>query len=246
MNKSEKKDKFNILIVDDMDINLEFTRSLLEEFDKYEAVTCLSGFEALDILKEDKENDFDLILLDIKMPDMDGFETCKKIRELGKTLPVIFISGLNESENLAKGFDAGGNDYIKKPYRIFELIARIDSQLKLYSLAKLQERMKSLEMYNALVVSTNHNLRQPLTIIAGNLELLMMKEGDNLDKISKRFLQIADESVDEAVKILDKIKYNNNPTFENYTKNLKMVKLLESMIDDSNLSFEDDWANPDI
>lgn len=108
-------------------------------------------------------------------------------------------------------------------------------------MAKLQERMKSLEMYNALVVATNHNLRQPLTIIAGNIELFMMKEGNNLDDVSKRFIDRVDESVDIAVQILDRFKYNKNPTFESYTKNLKMVKLLENMVEDSEVSFDDGW-----
>jgi len=210
--------------------------------DKYTVTTCSSGVRAIEILKDDSlETKIELILLDIKMPVMDGIETCKKIRKMGVEIPIIFFSGLDDSENMVKGFKAGGNDYVKKPFQLFELVARIDSQLKLHEMAKLQERMKSLEMYNALVVATNHNLRQPLSIIAGNIELFMMKEGNNLDDVSKRFIDRVDESVDLAVKILDKFKYNNNPTFENYTKNLKMVKLLENMVEDSGVSFDDGW-----
>ena len=74
----------------------------------------------------------------------------------------------------------------------------------------------------------------------------MMKEERKLDPESIRFLKRASESVDKAVKILDKFKYNKNPTFETYTDNLKMVKLMESMVDDSEASFGDDWKNPDF
>ena len=242
---SEKIEEFhNILIVDDIEINILVARNLLEDIGKYVVTTCMSGEEAIEIIKKDKDNKLDLILLDITMPTMDGFETCEKIRDLGNNIPIIFLSGNDESESLAKGFEVGGNDYIKKPFKIFELIARIDSQIKLSHLAKLQEKMKSLEMYNALVVSTNHNLRQPLTIIAGNIELFLMKEENNIDENSKKFLERATQSVEDAVKILDKLKYNKNPTFENYTDNLKMVKLIESLVEDSETSFDTDWTDP--
>ena len=245
-NKNSKKPikKHNVLVVDDIETNLDLIEKLLVTIDKYLVTTCLNGFKAIEILNETKEDPnkkIDLIILDIKMPVMNGFETCKKIRELDFTIPIIFLSGLDEADNIVQGFEAGGNDYIKKPFELFQLVARIDSQLKLHSLAKLQEKMRSLEMYNALVVATNHNLRQPLTIIAGNIELFMMKEEKNLDDTSKKFIKRVNESVDLAVDILDKFKYNKNPTFENYTKNLKMVKLLENMVEDKEVSFDDGW-----
>ena len=71
-----------------------------------------------------------------------------------------------------------------------------------------------------------------------------MKEESNIDHESKKFLERATQSVEDAVNILDKFKYNKNPTFETYTDNLKMVKLIESIVEDNKTSFDNGWRDP--
>lgn len=121
---------FHILIVDDEPVN----RLVLDGFLKiknYRITECCSGSDALDVLS--RENDISLVLLDVMMPKMTGFETCKKIREryTARELPVIFLTGKNLREDLEAGFIAGGNDFLTKPVSREELLLRVGTHLKL-------------------------------------------------------------------------------------------------------------------
>ena len=114
-----------IMIVDDEAINL---RVLKNHLSSYSTSTCVSGQEALDKISVEKP---DLVLLDVMMPEMDGFAVCQKLRErYSQTdLPIIFVTAKNRIRDLHKGFEAGGNDYISKPFFKDELLARVELQL---------------------------------------------------------------------------------------------------------------------
>jgi len=116
-----------ILIVDDTIANLDILSELLCEYDIVEAT---SGEEALGIANEDE---IDLILLDIMMPDMDGFEVCEKLKENPKTkdIPVIFITAKTDETSIVKAYDIGGADYITKPFLPKELFSRIKKELQI-------------------------------------------------------------------------------------------------------------------
>ncbi|MGC9526418.1 MAG: PAS domain S-box protein [Limnospira sp.] len=124
----------NVLVVDDTPANLRvLTRMLARR--GYAVQVANSGYLALELARSHPP---DLILLDIMMPDLDGYEVCDRLkadRETGD-IPVIFVSVLNESLNKAKAFSVGGADYITKPFEIVEVIARIEHQLKLRSLQR--------------------------------------------------------------------------------------------------------------
>ena len=129
-----------ILIVDDVPENLQLLSGMLTS-KGYKVRPVLSGKLALKLAHS---NPPDLILLDITMPEMNGYEVCaqlKACREL-KDIPVIFISGLAETEDKVKAFEAGGVDYVTKPFKIQEVLARVDSHLRLRFL------QKELEHYN--------------------------------------------------------------------------------------------------
>lgn len=139
-----KAESPTILIVDDNPNNLQVLGKLLNE-KKYKIEFTVDGQSALDWISEKQ---FDLILLDINMPGMSGYEVCRQIRtnrEYDK-LPIIFVSAENDKEAILKGFEMGGQDYITKPFDSRELIVRVNTHLSLKnSLGKLDCLNKHLE-----------------------------------------------------------------------------------------------------
>jgi len=119
--------KQTILIVDDIKENLDVLVGLLN---KYDLIPSLDGKTALKILKDES---IDLILLDIMMPVMDGFEVCTRIKQNPKThnIPIIFLTGKNSQEDIQKGFELGAVDYISKPFEPNELLIRVKTHLEL-------------------------------------------------------------------------------------------------------------------
>ncbi|OBV40976.1 PAS domain S-box-containing protein/diguanylate cyclase (GGDEF) domain-containing protein [Janthinobacterium psychrotolerans] len=126
-----------ILIVDDAPANLELLRKLMSE-QGYQVYVALSGERALAIAERAQP---DLILLDVVMPDMDGFETCHQLKQnpLTRRIPVIFMSARTGTDDVVAGFDIGAVDYIGKPLRMPEVCARVRAQLQMRSNSNTQE-----------------------------------------------------------------------------------------------------------
>ncbi len=122
------KNKLTILAVDDEKINLNILIELLGN--DYEVSVALNGEKALKLIEK---KDIDLILLDIMMPGMDGYEVCQILKSKSKTkdIPILFITAKTDDESIVKGFEVGGIDYISKPFRPIELQARVKTHLKL-------------------------------------------------------------------------------------------------------------------
>jgi PleD family two-component response regulator len=122
-----KKNK--ILIVDDNMNNVQVLAGILEN-NGFDLEFALNGPDALQWLEDEH---FDLVLLDIMMPVMDGFEVCRIIRDKEKTheIPIIFLTAKTDRESLMRGFKCGGNDYLSKPYDQGELLARVNTHLEL-------------------------------------------------------------------------------------------------------------------
>jgi putative two-component system response regulator len=129
-----------VLVVDDLPMNLELLEAILIR-QSYEVLMANSGMAALEILAR---TDVDLILLDVMMPEMDGFETCRRIKSLAATrmVPVILLTGLNDQESRLKGIDAGADDFISKPPSVPELIARTKSLIRI---RQLNRNLASIE-----------------------------------------------------------------------------------------------------
>src|SRR5689334_13948607 len=126
--------KVNILVVDDTLENLRLLVDILEE-QGYEVRPAPNGKLALSGAQGLPP---DLILLDIMMPDMDGYQVCSKLKadERTKNIPVIFISAVNEIIDKVKAFEVGGVDYITKPFQVEEVLARVETHLALQGLQK--------------------------------------------------------------------------------------------------------------
>ncbi len=124
-----RKHKPLILAVDDKPHNLQFLGKLLSD-SGYEVGMAQDGQQALNFVKKSRP---DLILLDIMMPDMDGFEVCKKLKAdfSVQHIPVIFLTAKSDSNEVVRGFEVGGSDYVTKPFNSPELLARIKTQVEL-------------------------------------------------------------------------------------------------------------------
>jgi PAS domain S-box-containing protein len=122
----------NILIVDDTPDNLRLLADMLKRR-KYKVRPAPSGAHALTSVKKEIP---DLILLDILMPELDGYEVCRQLKadESTRDVPVIFLSALSEVEDKVKGFEAGGVDFITKPFQLEEVIVRVETHLKIHNL----------------------------------------------------------------------------------------------------------------
>ncbi|MEM9483251.1 MAG: response regulator [Cyanobacteria bacterium P01_F01_bin.116] len=146
----------NILLVDDQPQNLRLLSDLLEE-QGYEVQQAINGTVALQAVSLEQP---DLILLDIHMPDMDGYTVCQQLKANPSTqdIPIIFVSALDEAWDKVKAFSAGGSDYISKPFKVVEVLARVENQLKVQQLqrqlqtqnAQLQQAIQELQRLAAL------------------------------------------------------------------------------------------------
>ncbi|MEA2092344.1 MAG: response regulator [Campylobacterota bacterium] len=130
--------KYKVLIVDDVDENLKLVATILNKVG-YITKTAKDGLSALRLVKE---SSYDLILLDIMMPIMDGLETCRylKVEPESASIPVIFLTASNDRSTLIKAYNVGGVDYIKKPFFKEELLARVNLHLELKDYEKNLER----------------------------------------------------------------------------------------------------------
>jgi Osmosensitive K+ channel histidine kinase len=175
-----------ILIVDDNPQNLHILAKILQE-NNYEIEFATNGEAALGWIKDRK---FDLILLDINMPGMDGFEVCRQIRSnpVMDNIPVIFLSAETDRGSILKGFDLGAQDYVTKPFDSRELLARVRTHLLLKdSLEKLKNLNKTLE---EKVDERTRQLKEAnVKLEALNLRLI------DLDKAKSDFLNLISHEI---------------------------------------------------
>lgn len=200
-----KKSSPRILIVDDMPINIELMKSILMKQD-YQIVAAKNGNSALSKVKA---NRFDLILLDIILPDIDGFEVCRVIKQNkhNASTPIIFLTGQRDNDSLVKGFKLGAVDYILKPFSEEELLARVHLHVTLsrtqeeLKLAKVEaeEAVKAKAMFLA---NMSHEIRTPLNGIVGMIDIL--KE-TNLDDDQTEYVDVVDISSETLLMIINDI-----------------------------------------
>ena len=115
-----------IILIEDESSVVSFIKKGLQDLDYNISV----AFDGKTGIKMAEDNDFDLIILDIMLPDINGLEVCKEIRKNNKTVPILFLTALDSSENIVLGLESGGDDYLVKPFKFIELVARIKSLLR--------------------------------------------------------------------------------------------------------------------
>lgn len=184
----------SVIIVDDNTNNLHVLAHILRN-KGFKVATIKDGFKALKFIQQKKP---DLVLLDIMMPGMDGYEVCKKLKSnvTTKDIPIIFITALSNTEDKIQGFELGCVDYITKPFRKEEVFSRVNAHLTLkYAQEELKIANQKLRAANAakdkFFSIIAHDLRGPVASIAGLLEMAAM-DPDFLDRTdrSEIFLEL--------------------------------------------------------
>ena len=172
---AETPPKGNILIVDDTPANLRLLSSMLAD-QGYKVRSVISGQMALTAAQAAPP---DLILLDIRMPDMNGYDVCERLKSDDGTrdIPIIFISALDATEDKVKAFDVGGVDYVTKPFQLEEVLARVETHLALrYLQSSLQQeiigRDKLIAELDAYAHTVAHDLKNPLGTLIGFSSML--------------------------------------------------------------------------
>ena len=187
-----------VLLVDDTPANLKLLRQALEP-EGYSILIASSGETALKIACNGQP---DLILLDVQMPGLDGFETCRCLKENPATqdIPVIFVTARAETESVVEGFRAGGIDYIVKPFQSEEVLARVRTHLQIDHLARQleasnralsaanQKVRETTERKSRFLASMSHELRTPMNAIMGFTDLVLRRSGDALPETQRNNL----------------------------------------------------------
>jgi two-component system, sensor histidine kinase and response regulator len=192
-----------ILVVDDNENNRVLLQEILEQRGYQVEVSC----DGLDALRAIAHTQPDLVLLDVNMPGMDGFEVCRRLRAAGESaaLPIILVTALSDREQRLEGIAAGANDYLTKPIDRADLLLRVRNALRMRTLHREVEsqyqRLQRLEqLRDSLVHMLVHDLRTPLTGIRGFLELARMRVAElsapdvlqDLDEVERGVVQLTD------------------------------------------------------
>jgi two-component system sensor histidine kinase/response regulator len=201
MNKLKDKSTFNILIVDDVPRNIQIVGNILRK-EGYQIAFAQNGKAALERVHSDK---FDLILLDIMMPEMDGFEVCEKIVNdpVTSDIPVIFLTAKADIDSTIKGFSLGAVDYITKPFNGVELLARVETHLALKrSREVLAETNAAKDKFYSIIA---HDLKNPVGAFK-NVSYFLNDEYDNLtDEEKREFILMMRDSSKNLVDLLENL-----------------------------------------
>ncbi len=248
------KDSFKVLIVDDSPANIEVLYDILSDYTCYVA---LYGEIALHLAQSKIQPD--LILLDVMMPEMDGFEVCKRLKanEATKEIPVIFITSKTDQESIVKGFEYGAVDYITKPFNKNELLSRVSTHLELkLSKDKIKKHKNELEtlvdkrtkellvaknraeecdkLKTAFLENMSHEVRTPLNVISGFSELLL--ESDIAEKDKKEFRKLIVQNTNILLNHIDSIM-DMAKIISNQFKIQKEKCNIDAILDELNKTF---------
>tara|TARA_Y100000768_G_C23990785_1_gene692644 strand:+ start:7061 stop:7726 length:666 start_codon:yes stop_codon:yes gene_type:complete len=181
-----------ILIIDDDILSAKITLKKLEK-KGFEVEARSSAIEFLNELKPASKINFDMILLDVMMPDISGLEVLEKIRAIKNNieLPVIMVTSKDETEDIVKALRLGANDYVTKPMNLEVVMARMKTQFVIQELIGLSLQAEQANTINSMVTTLNHEINNPLAIAIGNLTICQEKP-DNV-------------RIDKALKALDRI-----------------------------------------
>ncbi len=205
----------DILIVDDTLANLRLLSQMLTEHG-YKVRAVRDGAHAIMAAQTAPP---DLILLDIVMPGMDGYEVCRRLKEDERTrdIPILFISALGEVEDKVKAFTVGGMDYITKPFQAEEVLARVRTHLALRTLtrqlqeanAELSQRLQELQERNeeldAFAHTVAHDIRNSLSLIIGYAELLEHEYHSLSEEMLKKYAHALGRGTNNLVNVVDEL-----------------------------------------
>ncbi len=210
----------NILAIDDNPMNAEIIKEALMSVNQ-NVVQAYSGQEALELIEREK---FDLILLDIMMPGMSGFDVIKKLKANPRTaaLPVVFVSALDSTDNIVKGFNLGSYEYIVKPFKVAELKARILNILKIKDLQdELTSEKKVFDIISEFSADSIVLLNRDFELLSCNKIFLEWLGMGKKDVLNRKFCEII--NCDSKNCILDSDKDNISLNFELQGENRRIL-----------------------
>jgi DNA-binding response OmpR family regulator len=214
--------KKKILYVEDEPFLGKVVKETLE-FRGYDVLLKNDGALVLDSLKEFSP---DVCVLDVMLPNVDGFTLCNKIREKHPRMPVIFLTAKNQTEDVVRGFDVGGTDYIRKPFSIEELILRIENQLKLHQ--------------NIVPIINGEKEIFQLGIFEYSPVEYELRSGGKIIKLSNREAQVLNMLVEHANEIVDRKKilknvWGDDSFFNSRNLDVYIRKLRDYFLPDSSI-----------
>jgi two-component system sensor histidine kinase/response regulator len=201
--------EYKILIVDDVLSNVLLLKVLLTN-EKYNVVTAMNGTQALKMVESELP---DLILLDVMMPDISGFEVARQLKEKPAfaQIPIIFLTALNSTADIVKGFQMGANDFISKPFNKEELIIRVKHQISLIAAKRIifnqnEELKRTIKGRDKLYSVIAHDLRSPMASIKMVLNMLMINlPGEKIGDEMHELLNMANQTTEELFSLLDNL-----------------------------------------
>lgn len=209
MNMEINPSEYKILIVDDVMSNVLLLKVLLTN-EKFAIATASNGRQALEQME--KENP-DLVLLDVMMPDMSGFEVAQHLKSNPNTadIPIIFLTALNSTADIVKGFQVGANDFISKPFNKEELIIRVTHQISLVAakrliLSKTEELQRTIAGRDKLYSVIAHDLRSPMGSIKMVLNMLILNlPSEKIGAEMYELLTMANQTTEDVFSLLDNL-----------------------------------------
>lgn len=197
--------EYKILIVDDVPTNVMLVQAILKK-EGYTLLTCDSGVKALRIAQEKHPN---LILLDIMMPEMDGYEVLQHLKSNPETnnIPVIIMSALSDMQSIVKGYQLGATEYVTKPFQREELIKRVAHRFELYSIKRIKQELENtIESRDTLYSVIAHDLRSPLgSLKMMNNAILMMVDKEKVGDEIYEMLTMMNKTSEEIFLLLDNL-----------------------------------------
>ena len=201
--------EFKLLVVDDVQTNVLLLNALLGK-EGYGILVANNGQEALEVIRNENP---DLILLDVMMPGMDGFEVAERLKseEFRCEIPIIFLTALDDTQSIVNGFKLGVGDFISKPFRKEELMVRIKHQLSLVAARRIieeknEELRKTIAGRDKMYSVIAHDLRSPMASMKMLLNTIMMSvEKDNIDPDIFDMLEMSNKTSEEVFSLLDNL-----------------------------------------
>jgi DNA-binding response OmpR family regulator len=210
-----------ILVIDDSKITQMLVAEILAG--KYELDFRDDGVSGIAAAKQNRP---DLILLDIRLPNMDGFEVCRilKSEEATSGIPIIFITSMESETERVKGFEAGAEDYVVKPFYLEELLARIKVHLALQSAKAQAVELERLKVFKELAVALSHEINNPLTTAYAYLHLMRKELPDANQSVIESLAGIHKEM--ERIKdILNRLAQASKVATTSYNSSISMIDI---------------------
>ena len=201
--------EFKLLVVDDVQTNVLLLKALLGK-EGYGILVANNGQEALEVIRNENP---DLMLLDVMMPGMDGFEVAERLKseEFRCEIPIIFLTALDDTQSIVNGFKLGVGDFISKPFRKEELMVRIKHQLSLVAARRIieeknEELRKTIAGRDKMYSVIAHDLRSPMASMKMLLNTIMMSvEKDKIDPDIFDMLEMSNKTSEEVFSLLDNL-----------------------------------------